>query len=336
MTPKILITGASGFIGSFIIEEALKRGYETWAAIRKSSSKEYLTHPAIHFIELKLTAPEKLQEQLKEHCSLHGKWDYIIHCAGATKCKKKADFDKTNYDMTRVLVDALVALQRQPTRFLYISTLSVFGPIHEQDNAPIQATDHPRPNTAYGKSKLKTEQYLEQLAGFPYLIFRPTGVYGPREKDYFLMTKSIQQHLDFAVGYKQQFLTFIYVKDLVSALFLAIDKQVNRKAYFVSDGKVYSSRDFSNYIQKELKIKQVVHLKCPLFILKIVSLLAAFVANCLGKPSTLNGDKYKIMRQRNWRCDITPIETEIGFRAMYDLERGVKESIAWYKKEGWL
>ena len=76
---SILVTGASGFIGSFIVEEALQKGYSTWAAIRKSSSKQYLQDPAIHFIELDYTHPDILQEQLKEHASEHGAFTYIVH-----------------------------------------------------------------------------------------------------------------------------------------------------------------------------------------------------------------------------------------------------------------
>ena len=153
------------------------------------------------------------------------------------------------------------------------------------------------------------------------MIFRPTGVYGPRERDYFLMAKSIKQHIDFAPGFKRQDLTFIYVRDLVQAVYLAIEHGVRQRAYFVSDGNVYSSRTFSDLIQKELGNPWVIHIKCPLFILKVVSLLAEFSARCLGKVSTLNADKYKIMKQRNWQCDISPLVEELGYRPEYPLDK---------------
>lgn len=85
---------------------------------------------------------------------------------------------------------------------------------------------------------------MQSIPGFPYVIYRPTGVYGPREKDYYLMAKSIRQHTDFSVGFCRQDLTFVYVKDIVQAVFLGIEKQVSRRAYFLADGKVYSSRAF--------------------------------------------------------------------------------------------
>ena len=186
-------------------------------------------------------------------------------------------------------------------------------------------------------SKLKAERFLlASPKDFPYVIFRPTGVYGPRERDYFLMAKSIDRHVDVAVGFRRQDLTFIFVKDLVQAVFGAIDRGGTRRAYFVSDGQVYASRAFSDYIQRELGRRGVVHLTLPLGVVRCVSAIAETVAGWMGRSSTLNRDKYNIMKQRNWQCDIRPLVDELGFCPEYDLERGVKESIAWYKKEGWL
>jgi nucleoside-diphosphate-sugar epimerase len=333
---NILVTGASGFIGSFLVEGALERGMQVWACVRKSSSRKYLQDQRIRFAELNLGDKEKLREQLAKHKQEHKGWDYMIHCAGVTKCKNLEDFDKGNYQATVNLVEVLKELDMVPHHFIYISSLSIFGPIHEDTYQPISEADEAQPNTAYGVSKLKSEKYLQSLEGFPYVIYRPTGVYGPRERDYFLMAKSIGQHIDFAPGFKRQDLTFIYVKDLVQAVYLSIEKNVTRRAYFVSDGQVYSARAFSDLIQKELGNPWVLHVKCPLIVLKVVSLLAEKVAGWLGKTSTLNGDKYKIMKQRNWQCDISPLVNELGYKPQYLLDRGVKEIIAWYKKEGWL
>ena len=88
---KILITGASGFIGSFIVEEALRREMEVWAAVRKSSSKEYLSDPRIHFIELNLSSEDDLRRQLEGHA-----FDYVVHAAGVTKCIHRDDFRRIN------------------------------------------------------------------------------------------------------------------------------------------------------------------------------------------------------------------------------------------------
>ena len=338
---KILITGASGFIGSFIVEEALRQGFETWAAVRGSSSRQFLTDPRINFIELNLSSEEQLTEQLRGH-----QFDYVVHAAGVTKCLNKADFHRINTEGTQHLVNAILALKMPLRRFAYISSLSIMGAIREQQPyTEIRERDDARPNTAYGQSKLDAEKWLcllnekleirnEKL--FPFVVLRPTGVYGPRERDYFMMAKSIQSHIDFAVGYKQQDITFVYVTDVVQAVFLALEKGVTGRKYFLSDGEVYQSSTFSDLIRKELGNPWWIRITAPIWVLRVVTFVGEYVGRLTGKVTALNNDKYNIMRQRNWRCDIEPAKKELGYEPKVKLEEGVRRSIKWYKDNGWL
>ncbi len=329
---KILITGASGFIGSFIIEEALKRGLDTWAAVRGSSSKAYLQDERINLIALNLSSREELIEQLRPH-----QFDYVVHAAGVTKCIDKRDFRRINTEGTKNLVQALQQLQMPLKRFVYLSSLSVFGAIREQQPyEEIRETDTPRPNTEYGRSKLEAEQWLDTLKDFPYVILRPTGVYGPRERDYFLMAKSIKGHSDFAVGYKRQDITFVYVSDVVQAVFLAIEKGQTGRKYFLSDGEVYQSTTFSDLIHEELGRPWWIRITAPVWVLRIVTFFGEHIGRMTGKISALNNDKYNILRQRNWRCDIQPAIDELGYQPQVKLKEGVRRSIKWYKEQGWL
>ena len=329
---NILITGASGFIGSFIVEEALRQGFETWAAVRKSSSHQFLTDERINFIELNLSSEEQLKEQLKDY-----QFDYVVHAAGVTKCLNKADFHRINTEGTQNLVRAIQALKMPLHRFVYISSLSIMGAIREQQPyTEILESDEAKPNTAYGRSKLEAEQWLDTVEDLPYVILRPTGVYGPRERDYFMMAKSIQSHTDFAVGYKQQDITFVYVTDVVQADFLACEKGVTGRRYFLSDGEVYQSSTFSNLIRKELGNPWWIRVTAPIWVLRIVTFIGEYVGHLTGKVTALNNDKYIIMRQRNWRCDIKPAQQELGYEPKIKLEEGVRRSIKWYKDNKWL
>ena len=334
MNPRILITGASGFIGSFIVEEALRRGFETWAAVRKSSSREFLKDERIHFIELNLSSEEQLKNQLKDI-----QFDYVVHAAGVTKCLHKEDFFRINTEGTKNLVRALLDLQMPLKRFVYISSLSIMGAIREeQPYREIRERDEAKPNTAYGKSKLEAEQWLNSLNEklFPFIILRPTGVYGPRERDYFMMAKSIQSHIDFAVGFKQQDITFVYVTDVVQAVFLALEKGETGRCYFLSDGEVYQSSTFSDLIRKELGNPWWIRITAPLWLLRIITFCGEYMGHLTGKVTALNNDKYNIMKQRNWRCDISPARQELGYEPKVKLEEGVHKSIEWYKKNKWL
>lgn len=331
MKEKILITGASGFIGSFIVEEALNRGFEVWAAVRKSSSRQFLQDERLRLIELDLDSENRLKEQMKD-C----RFDYVVHAAGVTKCLNKADFRRINTEGTKHLVKALSALDMPLKRFVYLSSLSIMGAIREQQPyTEILESDTPKPNTAYGKSKLEAEQWLE-TQNVPYIILRPTGVYGPRERDYFMMAKSIKAHTDFAVGYKQQDITFVYVTDVIQAVFLALENGQTGRKYFLSDGEVYQSSTFSDLIRHELGNPWWIRITAPIWLLRIITFFGEFVGHLTGQVTALNNDKYNIMRQRNWRCDIEPARQELGYQPKVKLEEGVRRSIQWYKENKWL
>ena len=328
---KILVTGASGFIGSHIVEEALQQGYDVWAAVRKSSSREFLKDERIHFIELNLSSKQQLEEQLRGHV-----FDYVVHAAGATKCLHVEDFYRINTEGTKNLVSALMAVGMPLKRFVFISSLSIMGAIHEQQPyQEICETDTPHPNTAYGRSKLEAEQWLEQM-DFPYVILRPTGVYGPREKDYFMQIKSIKSHMDFAVGFQRQDITFIYVTDVVQAVFLAFEKGQTGRKYLLSDGEVYQSATFSDYVHEELGRPWWIRVKAPIWLLRIITFCGEYWGRWTKKMTALNNDKFNILRQRNWRCDIEPARRELGFEPKVQLKEGVHRSIAWYKENGWI
>lgn len=336
MSKKILITGASGFIGSFLVEKALELGMETWAGIRASSSKEYLQDERIKFVDFNFANKEVLKKQINNFVSENGKFHYIVHNAGLTKALKKSDFDKVNYTFTVNFVEALKEVDAIPEKFVLMSSLSVMGPGDELHYSPILLSETPQPNTAYGMSKLRGEDFLRSTTDFPYIILRPTGVYGPREKDYFMMVKTILSGLDVSAGMREQQLTFIYVRDLVDATFLALKTSISGKTYFVSDGNSYTNTEYTSLIRNILDKKCVLRIKLPLALVKMVAIASETIAKLQGKPSTLNRDKYKIMKQRNWICETAPLEQELGFRAKYDLKRGLQESIAWYKQQGWI
>lgn len=346
----ILVTGASGFIGSYIVQEGLDKGFEVWAGVRGTSSRGYLQDERIRFAQLDLSNPTLLRQQLCQYKELMGGkgWDYVVHAAGATKCLDEQDFYRTNTAGTQNLIDALRAEEMIPRRFVFVSSLSIFGAIREKpvrkptaDNpwiySPILLTDTPQPNTAYGKSKLQAEAYLLQQKDFPYTILRPTGVYGPREKDYFMMAKSIRQHIDFAVGYRPQEITFVYMMDVVQAIYKCMDAPAAEgKAYFLSDGEVYNSRRFSDLLQQYLGNPWVLHIKAPLWLLRIICQVSTRVSHVTGKMNALNNDKFNILSQRNWQCDIEPARRDFGYRPQWKLEQGVPATIEWYKDNGWI
>lgn len=330
--PSILITGASGFVGSHLVEAALAAGYDVWACVRKTSSRQWLTDPRIRFIELDLNHKDALYAQLRDFLqssSGHG-WDYVIHAAGATKARTEQDFMRANYEATLNLATALIDLHIPPHRFILMSSLSA---LPMKDGHPVGDIAQ----TAYGRSKMKAEACLRNLGDrLNYVILRPTGVYGPRERDYYLMAVSIKRHIDFAVGFKEQLITFIYVKDLCQAALSALTKGPSGAIYFLSDGHTYRSRDFSLLLQREMGVSHVLHITAPLWLLHAVCIASEALSKLTHTLPTLNRDKYNILKQRDWRCDITPAREALGYNPRFSLKEGVRETVAWYKQQKWI
>lgn len=324
---KVLVTGASGFIGSTLVDKLLQEGYEVVAAIRKTSSRKYLKDDRIRFIELPYNNQKDLENILREE-----NFYTIFHLAGLTKAKKKEDFYRVNYGYVKSLVDALKGTQ---TQLIFFSSFAAHGPGDEETFCECRVEDLNKPNTEYGKAKLMAEEYIRDNFEGKYIIIRPTGVYGPRETDYFVYFQTINNHIEPYLGFTPQRLTFVYVDDLVDVSILAMNSQLSGKTYFVSDGKIYLDKEFADITKKVLKT-WTIKIKVPLFIVRWISSLMEFIGNLFGKSFTLNKDKFNILKARNWICGIEDLKNDLGYSPKVDLEEGVKRAIQWYKEEKWL
>lgn len=330
---RVLIVGAGGFVGGFLVEEGLRRGYEVWAGVRSSTSRRWLTDERIRFVEFEFDNPTQVIKSMEDALP-YARWDYIIYNLGATKVMRYADFNRINYEYLKTFTGALHHTGKVPEKLLYISSLSAVGPCMEQ-GGEISEDVVPRPDTKYGASKLKSELWLA-TAGIPYIIFRPTGIYGPRDRDYYLMFKSVKSGFDFAAGFKRQMLTFIFVEDLVEAAYEALLKAPTGEIYNISESRAYSQKEYRHLTKKSLGKRFVLPVRVPLWGLKLVSTICELWGVARMKAMTLNKDKYKIMRQRNWNCDVRKAESKFGFKARTALSEGLIQTAEWYKKEGWL
>lgn len=330
---KILVTGASGFIGSALIEEGLRRGHQMVAGIRKTSSRKYLADDRIQFLDLDFSDQAKLRLQLADFSKIHGRFDGIIHNAGITKAKRIQDYFTVNFQYTKNLVDALIQNGDIPDKFIYMSSLAAKGP--GMTDAPISHADESRPVTSYGKSKLESENYLKTLNNFPYIIIRPTAVYGPRDKDIFILLKMLNRNFEAYIGFGRQALSFIFIKDLTKAIFLALESIHKQREYLVSDGSFYDSKTFNSIAKKHLK-KKTISVTVPTAILKPIAYTTETIASMFGTIAVFNRERLREFEARNWTVDTEPLKNETGFKADYDLEKGLKETIDWYKMNGWL
>jgi nucleoside-diphosphate-sugar epimerase len=323
---KILITGASGFIGRFLVDDALRRGYEVWAGVRATSSLAHLPQDRIACIDLKYDDPQRLAGQLEEHVRRHGAWQYVIHNAGLTRTVRRERFSLVNAEYTRRLLEALDKAGCRPEKFLLMSSLGSYGAGDEKSFRPVCRDDAQHPETDYGKSKQLAERYVGRQTAIPYVILCPTGVYGPGERDYRMEIQSVRAGFDFAAGLRPQHLSFIYVKDLSEVAFRALENPDSRNCrYLVADGKAYTDTEFARLIQAVAGRKHVLRLRLPLWTVYLFCLLSETAGRLAGRAVTLNTDKYHILKRRNWTCDIEPLRRELDFSPAYDLRRGLEE-----------
>ena len=324
---SLLVVGAGGFIGGFIAAEGLRRGMKVTVAVRESTSRRYLTDQRLEFLVLDYDDRDSMTAAI----AAAPRWDYIIYNLGATKCMNYVDFKRINYGYLRTFTEVLTETGHVPSRLLFMSSLSALGPGDEKNYTPLSGDTFPNPDTRYGQSKIMAEQHLEHFAGIPYIIFRPTGVYGPHEKDYLMMIKSIDSHFDFGVGFRKQMLTFIYVDDLVNAMFDALEAGVENRKYIISENRAYTQKEFRDIVARELGGKWVIPVKLPIWAVWTASAVAEKIAKWRCSTSTLNRDKFKIMRQRNWNADISDALAEFGFNPQVDLREGVHRTVEAYR-----
>lgn len=333
---RILIVGAGGFLGSHLLEAAVSTpGLEVYAGIRQTTSTLWMPDAGVKTVIFDFEDRADVEKVLTATLPEGEKWDWIVYNLGATKCLRYKDFDHINHDLLRSFIEALEHTGMMPEKFLYISSLSAMGPGHEHDYTPFNEQMIPQPNTRYGASKLKAEMQLH-IHGVPFIIFRCTGVYGPRDRDYFMMIDAMKKGFDFSVGYRKQLLTFIYAPDLAAAVMAALEKSPVREVYNIAEPRAYSQAEFRKIVAGKLGKRLIVPVKVPLWGTKIVSWAAEKIGVVRGKPSTLNTDKYNIMKQRNWSADTRKAKESFGFTATTPLREGISKSIDWYKKEGWL
>lgn len=328
MKGKLLITGASGFLGYHLIEEALLQDYEVYAGVRKSSNTKHLPDGRVTLVEMDLSDTNSTKGLLERHGITH-----IIHAAALTRAKTESDYNFSNALLTRNLAIAATHVHTGLKKFVFISSLAAIGP--SANGEPVKEDDIPRPLTWYGKSKLLAEKYLADLPDFPFIGLRPTAVYGPREKDLLLLIKSVCKGIEVYIGGGDQKLSFVYVKDLATIAISSLDSKIIGEFYNISDGKVYNRYAFADAAKKALH-KKTVRLQLPLALITTVAAGMDVLYRKSRKTPVLNKDKVKELTAMDWSCSIVKIRRDLQYLPSYDLESGMLEAVQWYKKNNWI
>jgi len=331
MKPKILITGASGFVGFHLTHLAQLHQFEVHAAVRKSSNIQDIQDYVDQFVYPNFDSPDELRDLLLEN-----QYDYIVHAAALTRAKSDADLERVNVGYTLNLVRAAFSANISLKRFVFVGSLAAIGPIAYLDEKNIDESSPYRPVTAYGRSKRKAELALQEFSDFPITVIRPTAVYGPREKDLYVLFKTLNGGLDAYIGRKPQKLSFIYVEDLAQVILNAcIYDQGGLQTYNITDGQVYSRYEMAN-IFKSVLHKKMIRLHLPLGLVKAIAKGFEFAYRNSSTIPVLYPERLNELTAENWGCNIQKAKENLKFEPKFDLDSGLKKTLNWYKENKWL
>ena len=324
---KILLTGASGFVGSHILDSLRRRGLATALLLRPESSRRFIA-PQLSGIELRtgsIDDPGSLQRAMADIT-------HVIHCAGATRASRTAGFYEVNQAGTRNVVNA-VNQQGRIQRLVHISSLAAAGPAQPEN--PAREQDPPRPVSEYGKSKLAGELEVRDHCRAEHVILRPSAVYGPRDAEFLRLFQAAKCHLLAKLGGGQA-LSLVFVRDLAEAVVTCLDHPAAAgKTYFVAGREVVTARRMAEEVAAQMNI-WTLPLPVPLALVWLMCLAQEIRTRLTGKPNVLSIQKFAELRAPGWVCDPTLLERDTGCVCPTTLKTGVAETLSWYREQHWL
>lgn len=321
---KILLTGASGFIGGRLRDALLARGADV-VAIRRRGSPPAKTGRSV---EAEYDDRGTLERIVRDE-----KPDYVFHVAGATKGVKYTDFTRANVMPTENLLRALEKEHPETKRFVFVSSLAAYGPSTKE--RALSESDARRPIEFYGQSKLEAE-HLVEASNLAWTIVRPSGVYGPGDADYLNLFKEVASGRNVFFGNRDRWFSAIYVDDLIDAtLRAAADRRTTRKGYFVDDGRALTWGEFQKSIV-DASGRRALTLSLPEVSVGIAAFFGEAASRIDGKPRLFNRQKAKMGAQEAWTCRSDALRADTGWSPKVAVEEGVRRTFEWYRREKWI
>jgi nucleoside-diphosphate-sugar epimerase len=323
---KILLTGASGFIGSHIAEALVEANYKVICSVRQASNLKWIKDLPLEYKYGDLGNKKFLQEIVADV-------DIVIHCAGVVRAMTKEDYFKANVENTKNLCEAILRNSPNLKKFIFISSQAAMGA------SPMgiirKVTDVPEPICDYGLSKLEAEKALEEILyeKVPYTIFRPACVYGPRDKDIFIFFNLVHKHLR-PVTTRKRLLQLVYVKDVAKSVSLCLEnKKTDNNTYYLANSSTYTWAEIGKIISYAVGVKSL-PLLIPDFAFRAVGFIMEVISRLTGKPAVLNKQKIVEMLQDSWVADISPAENDLNIK-FTNFEVASQITYNWYLKNSW-
>lgn len=325
---RVLVTGATGFIGSHLVERLARRGVFVRCLVRKTSNLRWLQGLDVEYAYGDITEYGTLTSAVTGV-------DTVFHLGGMTKAHTEEELYLANANGTVNLIKAVVENNPRLKRFVYVSSQAAAGP--SPDGGPIAESDPAHPITPYGESKLSGEEaVLTFHSQIPVTIVRPSVVYGPRDTDIYIIFRFVSRGVKPVIGWRKRYVSLIYIDDLVEGILLAAEKEeAAGQIYFLVSDPMATYQELDRMIAGSLK-KKAVTVFVPIGLFKMVVAIIEMIFRMQGKLPTVNRRKVRDLQERYWICDGSKARDELGFRPRVSLHEGIERSVAWYRDSGWL
>ena len=329
-----LVTGASGFVGSHLVEALAGSGWQVRRLARPGSRPPEVATPFARRVET-WTAPLDDPGALAASPAL-GDVDVVFHVGGVTRARTARAFAAGNVRPTVALLDALAAQRRPPRRVVLVSSQAAVGAAAAPER-PVRDGDAPRPVGGYGRSKRLAEEALAaHPARIPWTVVRPSAVYGPRDRDFLPVFRHAARGLALYPGTRDAWLSLVYVGDLARALvcagtapaaagrtyLVAAEERVPWPAVYAAAAAAAGTR-----LRVELDV--------PRWALLAAGVCGDAYMALTGRAALVGREKVALGRPRWWLCTAARARLELGWRPDVPLAEGARRTWVWYRAAGW-
>ncbi|MCB0304454.1 MAG: NAD-dependent epimerase/dehydratase family protein [Calditrichaeota bacterium] len=325
---RYFVTGATGFVGSWVAQQLVERGDEVICLARKTSNLRWLKDLPVQYHYGSLLDAKSLQDGIKSA-------DYVLHIGGVTKALSIQEFYAGNVEATRNLMETVKTVNPDVKRVVYVGSQAAVGP--SPQGTLLDETCEMAPITDYGTSKMQGEAVArEYMADLPVTILRPPAVYGPRDTDVFEVFKSVKNRVNLKVGSGDPHVSIIHVFDLARGIIeAALHEKSAGETYFIcNETPCYWSEVIA--ILEKLMEKQVLNLAIPYPVANLFAGAMELAGRLSGKPTILNRQKIREVNAAHWIVSAEKIKRELGFTTQLSLEAGLAQTLEWYQEQGWL
>ncbi|MBU1565896.1 MAG: NAD(P)-dependent oxidoreductase [Proteobacteria bacterium] len=325
---KILVTGATGFVGGNLVTALLGQGHKVFCLARLEKKAEHLLAAGGEIVVDDLLSPVFIGKYI-EDC------DVVFHVAGVIKGASREDYFHGNYLATKNLVRIIEQHGPSHQKLIYVSSQAASGPSIRSDFS--ESSPDALPVSTYGESKHAAEkEILSMSERRSVVILRPSIVYGPGDRALLSLFKAAQRGIIPRPGLRDMPVNFIFVQDLIRALLLAAEKpEAKNKIFFINDGMKYSWSIWNKALADCLN-KNAISIPIAKAFLYASCQIGGIITQFTGISSFLNPDKWHEMKQTGWLCSNARIVKELGFFPCWSLTQGIKETAKWYIEAGWL